>query len=205
MGATGRFPPAETFAYLRLSVHPSISLRTNGRSRPRLSNGLGAREGERTAQAWAMRWSWCAGGRTDWPRPGLCDGLGAREDERRRRGITGLGARDSRLRGLLRSCGCRGRSSCGCPFALRVPSGRTDWPAQGKLWPWCAGGGMEEAGIGARDSSLRGLLRSYGCRFALRVPSGQALRFPSGRTDWPAQAHAHTNRRLDAREDERTA
>ena len=75
--------------------------RTNGRSRPGLSNGLGAREGERTAQAWAKQWSWCAGGRTDEiPGLGYGNGLGAREGERtaRPRLSNGLGAREGEWR-----------------------------------------------------------------------------------------------------------
>ena len=39
-----RFPPAETFAQLRLPVPPSISIRMNGQPRPNLCNGIRTRE-----------------------------------------------------------------------------------------------------------------------------------------------------------------
>lgn len=48
---------------------------------------------------------------------------------------------------------------------------------------------MEEAGIMARDSRLRGPLRSYGCPFALREIGGPVLREIEGRTGGPAQGN----------------
>ena len=83
---------AETLAQLRLSVRPSISLRTNGQPNPgyamvfvrkrtngqpwlRLCSGFRAQEDERTAYSQAVQWVSCARGRTDSPVPGCAMGF----------------------------------------------------------------------------------------------------------------------------------
>ena len=95
--------------------------RANGRPRPGLSNGLGAREGER-----------------DGPRPGLCDGLGAREDERRRRGDRGARFQPAGAFAQL-------RLSVRPSMSLRT-NGRSK--PRGKRGCWCAGGRTDGPGLG---------------------------------------------------------